>query len=314
MFAAEAGDPDVEVSEVVTKREHLAKSAAEVGVALPELGSVSLGLLFDREIGCEILDGAAEEGFQLFLQGGCFGEEQSGIDGKEGEIQLLGFGDVHEHEAGALEGGADGCAFAMVVPGPLEDVPGVSGGEALIERGQIFGVQHVGVFFRGLVETGGSGGLGFRFGEEDSFAPVAEAFVVLAFLGVAFEDGLEGGDDLLFFDAGDERTVESGAAGVAPDVELVAAGAAPDEAEFSHVGPGASVGATGHADDELLFVEAGVLECGLDTGEQFREEAFGFSEGEAAGRECGAGHGGAVQGAGLFGGFDAMFLKDGVDG
>jgi hypothetical protein len=73
-----------------------------------------------------------EKGFELGFEGEGFREEEPGVDGENGERDTGLDGVMDGDESGALEAGADGCGFAVLLIGPGEDL-----GEGRIFEGRV---------------------------------------------------------------------------------------------------------------------------------------------------------------------------------
>src|SRR4029077_10507020 len=122
LLAAQTREPAVQVAELVAQREDLADGAAKVGIALPQLRPVDVGLLGYGNIRFQGFDGQAEEILEALLEGKRLGKKQAGIQGEDRERQMILPGEVNHDESGALKAGADGRARAKTLPGPGENV------------------------------------------------------------------------------------------------------------------------------------------------------------------------------------------------
>src|SRR3954466_510525 len=60
LFAAQPGDPAIDVTQLILERQNFAHRAAEVRIALPKFGTMRLCLLLNGQIGMERLDLVAE--------------------------------------------------------------------------------------------------------------------------------------------------------------------------------------------------------------------------------------------------------------
>ena len=85
---------------------------------------------------------------------------------------------------------------------------------------------------------------------------VAEALAGLALLGVALDQGGERRDDLVVPDVLAVQLVQARAVEGGAEIEVVLAGGAPDQADLGEIGPGAAVGAAGHADHDVVVAQA----------------------------------------------------------
>ena len=122
LVTAHAGDPEVEVEEFLSKGVDLAEFAALLRIALPELGSILGGLLFDGLRGEYFLDLDAEVGFELRLELKRLREEQAGVEGEGLDRKSGGLGEVQDDHAGGLEARADAGAGAEGLVGPAQTV------------------------------------------------------------------------------------------------------------------------------------------------------------------------------------------------
>ncbi len=122
LLRPDAGDPDIDRGEFFLEGHHLAERATEIGLGSPEVRSQFGGLLSDRLLRVERLDGDAQAGFDFFFQGECFRKEKTGIDGENREVESMRYGRVHGHQPSALEACADRCALAIRFPSPREDI------------------------------------------------------------------------------------------------------------------------------------------------------------------------------------------------
>src|SRR5450631_1502673 len=87
-------------------------------------------------------------------------------------------------------------------------------------------------------------------------APIAKTFAAVALLDEAHEHGAQFGFDFGFLHHVFPDAVKAGARGVAAEPDLIPAGGLADEREFRHIRPGATVRATGRADDDFLVGQA----------------------------------------------------------
>jgi hypothetical protein len=84
----------------------------------------------------------------------------------------------------------------------------------------------------------------------------AKAFVGLAFFRIGREHRIEGGDDTGVIEVFGVQLRQPRAVECRAEIEVVAAGAFADEADFREIGPRAAVRAAGHADDDVVGGEA----------------------------------------------------------
>ena len=134
---------------------------------------------------------------------------------------------------------------------------------------------------------GGSAG---RFHVAGADHEVAEALAGGALQGIAADDRSEEGDDVGVEDARLVEDVQAGTVERGAEVDVVFAGGATHEPDFSEVGAAATVGATGDAEGNLVVAEAGGFHFGFEIGNEFREVAFALGEGETASRQRDTGH------------------------
>ena len=122
LVAAHAGDPQIEVEELLAERVDLAEFAALLGIALPEFGAVLGGLLFDRLGGEDFLDLDAEMGFELRLEFERLRKEQAGVEREGLERNTGGLGEMQDDDTGGLETRTDTGAGAEGLVGPAQTV------------------------------------------------------------------------------------------------------------------------------------------------------------------------------------------------
>src|SRR5208283_2633112 len=91
----------------------------------------------------------------------------------------------------------------------------------------------------------------------DPHDKIAKMLARLPLLGIALNDRLERGEDLLLADVLTVQPVHPRAGKVGSEVQVVLAQAFADKANFSQVGPGATVGTAGHADHDFVIGETG---------------------------------------------------------
>src|SRR3954469_8479739 len=99
-----------------------------------------------------------------------------------------------------------------------------------------------------------------RFLPEHSRAPITKTFRRLAFLHEPLQDGTEFIFQLIDFQGFLIEPVQPRARLITTHINLVLARGFADESDLGHVGPGASVRAASHANNDLLIVEADLRE------------------------------------------------------
>ena len=141
-------------------------------------------------------------------------------------------------------------------------------------------------------------------------AEVAEGFVGFARRLEIEKQGDERGYDLFERDEVLVDEVHPVAEQPAADEERVAVGGFANQADVAVVGPGAAVGATGHAERELLARQAELGQLGLELIDDAGQDALAFGDRQPARRPGDAGHRPAADLADLVRHFDVMAAED----
>ena len=123
----------------------------------------------------------------------------------------------------------------------------------------------------------------------------AETFARLPPLGIGREQRVERGNDAGMIEIFAIKLVEPRAVEGAAQIEIVAAGAFADQADFGEIGPGAAVRASGHADDDVIGGKTMRRKPVIERVQKLGQIALALGQREAAGRQRHAGHRVAAQ-------------------
>mmetsp|Transcript_26864 Transcript_26864/g.63115 ORF Transcript_26864/g.63115 Transcript_26864/m.63115 type:complete len:233 (-) Transcript_26864:1631-2329(-) len=144
----------------------------------------------------------------------------------------------------------------------------------------------------------------------DAVAKVAESLEVVSLFLEHGENGFHGVLEDIVLHLGLVWPRSAGEDGAASEPHLVGLGTVADEGQLGHVGAGAAVGTTRHADKNLLVVNVELGQDRTNALDVAGHDALRLCLGEAAEGKRGTGHGKAGERIDLLDGLDAVVLED----
>src|SRR5262249_31464196 len=111
---------------------------------------------------------------------------------------------------------------------------------------------------------------------------VAEAFSLVALFRIMEQDRLAGSNDTLLVHILSHKLVETRSIERGATIEIVEAGIAAHESDFSEVGPRAAIGTAGHADDDFVVFKTRPIEDVLQCRDELWQETLALSKCQTA--------------------------------